>query len=249
MADALVGTRVCTRLGHASHGNVRAADCIRVPAGVPSELAPWAKLAQVAFAGIRAGEVGLGDEVLVIGAGPIGQMVARWALAAGALHVTVADMSKDRLRLAMDAGATATLDAPLADSSAALLAAHAGVLPTRVIDTTGNPAVFADALNVAGERGTVVLLGDPGEPSKLRLTASLTTSGLRVVGVHHTHGMAEQPLVFELFFRLLADQRFATHGLNTHMWRPSQCSEAYELLQSSRSSTMGMLFDWRESIE
>lgn len=243
--DSWVGLRVCTRLGHVSHGVARAEDCIVVPDDVPSELAPWAKLAQVAFTGVRAAQIALGDEVLVIGAGPIGQMVARWALAAGSLHVTVADVSKDRLRWASQAGVTATLHAPLADSTEELRAAHGGTLPTKVIDTTGNPAVFADALNVTGEQGTVVLLGDPGEPSELRLTASLTTSGLRVVGVHHTHGLNERPRVFALFFRLLATGRFAAEGLNTHVWRPSQCTDAYELAQASRASTMGMLFDWR----
>lgn len=48
----------------------------------------------------RRGEVHLGDRVFVFGAGPVGLLTAAAAKAAGAAHVTIADISETRLKFA-----------------------------------------------------------------------------------------------------------------------------------------------------
>ena len=52
----------------------------------------------------------LGEDVLITGAGPIGLMATAVVRHAGARHVVVTDVNEYRLGLAMDMGATYTLD-------------------------------------------------------------------------------------------------------------------------------------------
>lgn len=239
-----VGDRVCLRLPHSSHGVARAEDCLRVPDGIDAELAPWAKLAQIAHVGAKAADHRLGDTTLIVGAGPIGQMAARWAVAAGCETVVVADRVPSRLALARRGGATAVIEGDIAGARRALEDASGGRLPRVVIDTTGNPAVLPQALEVTARFGRVVLLGDTGTPTQQHLTSDVVPRGLTVVGVHHTHGLHELDGVYRLFFALLLAGRFDMDGMNTHRFRPEACEEAYALANERRGETMGIVFDW-----
>lgn len=63
----------------------------------------------------------VGEDVLITGAGPIGQMAAAIARHAGARHVVVTDPSPTRLAIALDMGASAAV-APGRDSLRAVMA-------------------------------------------------------------------------------------------------------------------------------
>lgn len=62
--------------------------------------------------GLRVSDIKPGTSVVVIGAGPIGQMMLRWAATAGADPVMVVDMVTLRLQLARGGGATHTFAKP-----------------------------------------------------------------------------------------------------------------------------------------
>ncbi len=239
------GDRVILRMSHASHAVVAADQCFPAPATVAPKLAPWAKLAQIAFTGAEAADYRLGDSALIIGAGPIGQMAVRWAVAAGCETVLVADAIAARRELALAGGAAATIQAALAESAEEVRAANHGELPRVVMDTTGNAAVLPLALGLAARFGKVVVLGDTGSPSEQRLTSDLVVRGVTIVGVHHTHGLPREAEVYRLFFRLLEAGRFPMDDLNTHTFQPGQCADAYALANRARGETMGIVFDWR----
>ena len=93
-----VGQRVASRLLHASEQVVPARMCTTVPDEVESPDAVWFAFAKIALMGAWAADLRLGATVAVIGAGPIGQMALRWAVASGARHVVAVDgfASRDR---------------------------------------------------------------------------------------------------------------------------------------------------------
>lgn len=240
-----VGHRVCTRLPHCSAGVVPADSCVPVPDQVPDPLAPWAKLAQIAFTGVRAADYRIADTVLVIGAGPIGQMSVRWAHVAGVEAVAIVDLISQRLTLAKKSGASIqTLDHLPSDANTYRELLE-GSLPTCVIDTTGNPVVLPHALGAVRNRGRVVLLGDTGMFHSQHLTSDVVTRGVTIVGVHHTSGLPELAAVYRYFFKLLLEGRFSMSGMNTHEFSPQDCREAYDLVNTSRGETMGILFKWQ----
>jgi len=241
-----IGDRVASRIGHRSHGVINEAGGYPVPASIPSEQATWFGLAKIAFMGVKVAGYYVGDSCLIIGAGPIGQMSLRWASAAGLTSIIVVDTAAHRMPLAKAGGATATITESIDKARDAVLQAGGGKLPRVVIDSTGNPVVFAAALSLAEKFGTVVVLGDTGQPARQTLTPDVIRNGLTIVGAHDGHNTAQwtEPVVAKMLFNLVVTGRFSLEGLTSHVFKPEQCSEAYETANRDRSSTMGILFDW-----
>lgn len=99
-----------------------------------------------------------GEQVLVVGAGPIGLGAAAIAKADGA-QVVVADTSAAR-RAHVDTflGLT-TLDPSAADFDASLRAAFGGSLAQKVIDATGNPQAMNNTVNLIRHGGSITFVG------------------------------------------------------------------------------------------
>jgi threonine dehydrogenase-like Zn-dependent dehydrogenase len=240
-----VGEQVFMRMAHVSHWTLAAAQCSPVPSLPDLKSACWCGLAKTAFRAAHAGPFRLGGEVLIIGAGPVGQMALRWARAGGMHRIAVVDTPELRLALARAGGATHCLRGELAVLTPQLLELSAGGFAL-VVDTTGNAEVFAQALAVTGRFGRLVLLGDTGYPGNQRLSSDMMTRGLEVVAVHDHHdrdGWTERR-IDALFFELVRDGRFPLQGLITHEFAPEQCVEAYALASERRGEALGILFDW-----
>lgn len=99
-----------------------------------------------------------GENVLVIGAGPIGLSVVPFVQAAGA-NVIMADVSDDRLATAqklLNIRTTLNASKDLLDQ---LKAVTSNDLPTAVIDATGNPASMASTFELVAPGGRIVFVG------------------------------------------------------------------------------------------
>ena len=102
------------------------------------------------------GRPGARDDVLILGAGPIGLAVAE-AARRRTDRVLVADVSAVRVAFAASAGhATLAVDG---DIAAAVADRYDGVLPSVVIDASGNRESMEGAFALAGPGGTLVLVG------------------------------------------------------------------------------------------
>jgi threonine dehydrogenase-like Zn-dependent dehydrogenase len=144
------GDRIFMRRAHGSHQVLPADQCSPVPQGIDLKMACWCGLAKTAFRAAWAGRFNLGGHVLIIGAGPVGQMVIRWAATAGVETVAVVDLSTLRLEHATQGGATRTLCGDVVRHFEQIQKIDQGKGPSLVIDTTGNSVVFQHALS-AGE--------------------------------------------------------------------------------------------------
>ncbi|MEM1057616.1 MAG: zinc-binding alcohol dehydrogenase [Verrucomicrobiota bacterium] len=241
------GERVAVRCPHGAHALVKAESCYPVPDSVPLEQAVWFALAKIAFQGRCAAEYRAGDDVAVIGAGPIGQMSLRWARANGAARVVVIDPVPERERFAQAGGAHAYFAAP-ADKAKPGVEAALGGLPRVVVDSTGHAAVFAAALGLAAQKGHVVVLGDTGHPAEQHLTSDVIMKGLTIAGAHDGTKFTgwDEPSAVRYFFQLVEDGRFPLGELNTHRFGPGEAAEAYATANRERAQTMGLIFDWNE---
>lgn len=235
-----VGQRVAAHVEHATEHVVSQDQCHIVPDAISDEQAAWHSLAKIAYAGAKAARYALGQSVLIIGAGPIGQLSARWALAAGAGPVAIVDPQAERLPFATRAGVHATIAKDLSDGRKEILDAFGGAAPDIVVDTTGAAAVFPQALNICARFGKVVLLGDSGTPNKQCLTPALLTQGLHVIGVHGSHVMASEAL--SVLWPLVSVGRFSLDGLVTHRFPIGQAEQAYTTANDRRGQTLGILF-------
>ncbi|MGY4801164.1 zinc-dependent alcohol dehydrogenase, partial [Teichococcus aerofrigidensis] len=121
-------------------------------------------------AAVRLGGVGLGDTVLVLGPGTIGQGLALMARAAGAGRVVIAGRADaPRFAVLRRLGFTDLVDvaeAPLAEGVRALTGGAVDV----VLEATGHPPSVTEALGVLRRDGVLVVAGIHAAPLTLPLT-------------------------------------------------------------------------------
>lgn len=244
--DFRVGDRIFMRMAHGSHQVLPAAACSPVPADVDSKPACWCGLAKTAFRAAYAAPFESGGQLLIIGAGPVGQMAVRWAKTKGVDTIAVVDLSGYRLDHAIRGGATTVMEGDIAEHFAEIQAIDDSNGPSIIVDTSGNPDVFKHALSAAPMFGKVILLGDTGYPGRQCLTSDVMTKGLTVQAVHDSHDRDgwTQRRIDEKFFSCVGDGRFDLSGLISHEFSPRDCAEAYALADEQRENVMGILFDW-----
>jgi L-iditol 2-dehydrogenase len=117
-----------------------------------------------------------GDDVLVIGAGPIGLFAARVAVLAGAKRVSVMDRVAERLELARALGA----EPVPADAGAGALT-ESGV--DVVIDAAGFPETWATAVEAARFGGRIEAIGLGAVEGPLAYQA-VVAKGLTITGAY-----------------------------------------------------------------
>lgn len=105
--------------------------------------------------------VQLGDTVVVLGAGPVGQSAAALVAASGAAEVIVIGDPEDRRRFAQRMGATHTigLEVPAGDRAAEVRARTGGRGADVVIEASGAPQAVVQALGLVRDGGRVVVAG------------------------------------------------------------------------------------------
>ncbi len=244
--DFQPGNIVYMRAAHGSHQQLDAKLVSPVPDYADHKEACWCGLAKTAFRAAWAAQTSVEDDVLVIGAGPVGQMLTRWIADAAPQTLVVADFSSIRLEFASRGGATSTLQGEITANLDAIKTVNGGAGPSITIDTTGNAAAFQPALAATAKFGKVILLGDCGYPDRQRLTSDMMSKGLTLQATHDSHDRDgwDQRRVDALFFERVQDGRYPLSGLITHEFAPERCAEAYLLAESHRHETMGILYDW-----
>ena len=242
-----MGDRVAVCKGHASGHVLPESECIPVPPQVSDEDVPWFKLAKISAMGAKVAALSLGKSVLVVGAGPIGQMAIRWCVASGSYPIIAIDSVPMRIEMAKKGGATHGIVKPLGEAIEESNGICGGTGPDTVIDSTGHHQVFTDVLKVARKFGKVVILGDTGSPASQHLSSDVMSKGLHIVAAHDCHETADWDFrkISNLFFEMVKSGRFSLKSLNTHKFSPEKCVEAYKTANERRGETMGILFDWR----
>ena len=240
------GDHIYMRMAHRSHQVMAAKDCSEIPRGIDLKSACWAGLAKTAYRAAWAGRFEPGQHVLIIGAGPVGQMAIRWAAIEGADSIAVVDLAPDRLRHAKAGGATHLFNSDIAECLDQIHAINDGTGPSIVVDVTGNPMVLKHALAAAARFGKIILLGDTGYPGKQCLSSDVMTKGLTIQATHDSHDRDgwTQRRIDRLFFGLVKQGRFDLSGLITHEFLPGECEQAYALADQQRERVMGILFNW-----
>ena len=106
-----------------------------------------------------------GDHVLITGAGPVGILAMKVALALGVTEITMTDISPQRLEVARKLGATRTVN--VAQQSLA----DAGVEADVLIECSGNQRALKDGILALQPAATAVAVGmSPGEEASIPLS-------------------------------------------------------------------------------
>jgi 2-desacetyl-2-hydroxyethyl bacteriochlorophyllide A dehydrogenase len=139
----------------------------RVPASVDLRLAALAEPLAVACHDVRRAELEAGESAVVIGAGPIGLLVALVARAQGA-RVVVSEVNPARLEFAAGLGLE-TVDPSAADLAEQVAELTGGAGADVVFEVSGAAAAALAMTQAASIRGRVVVVAIYPEPQPVRL--------------------------------------------------------------------------------
>lgn len=137
---------------------------IPVPDGMAPEMQALVEPVACVLRAARKARVSFGQSVVVIGAGPIGNLHVQMLRLCGAAPIIVADLSEERCRMALEAGA----DAAISDSAllkAEVMARTGGRGADVVIESVGSPRLYALAFDLIRKGGHIGFFGitGPGE--------------------------------------------------------------------------------------
>lgn len=258
------GDLVFTHGPHAEYFRIDTTDrfsgtCLRIPENVRPDLALFTRMASIAFASIRVSRIEVGDIVLVVGLGLVGNLAAQLAALQGAKVIGV-DLSTKRRSRAHACGISTTIDsgAPSWIEDARRIAGSRGV--TTAIEATGLSPVITEIVPLISQFGEIVLLGTPRAPYDTNVTE--VYSHIHLPGFVSFKGALEWRFPTfkdeflkhsvernsEIILELIASERIQVQPLYTHKMPPSLAAEAYDGLRERKEDYIGVVFDWTEAI-
>jgi alcohol dehydrogenase len=211
------------------------ANLAAIPDGLSDEeVLLLADIASTGFAAVERGRIRLGDTVAVFAQGPIGLCATIGARLMGASEIIGVDRDPDRLRMAEQFGATATLmaDENTVDRIRELTKGRGVDL---AIEALGQQETFETALRSLRPGGTLSSVG---------VYAGHLHMPLDAIGA----GLADQTVVTTLcpggkermsrLMRLVLSRRVDLRPLLTHVFALSDIVQAYELFSSRHAGVL-----------
>ncbi len=243
-------------VAYASHSDwamcdARTTSMWRLPPDVTMEQGTLAVLGGIGAVGVRQGKVTLGETVVVLGLGLIGQFAARLSHLSGARPVIGVDRLPYRVGIAADRGIRA-LNPDETNITQTVNDVTGGHMAEVVIEATGNPHVIPQALDLAGDGGRVVLLGSPRGTVEIDPYRAVHHKGVSIIGAHarvsgHPFTIRDpwtRERNLDLVLRLFADGSLLTEGLISHRVPPDDVGDTYEKLVERPSEFLGVLIEW-----
>ena len=208
----------------AEYAVMPAENCYPLPQGFgPAEGALLEPLG-IAIHSVDLAHLKAGQTVAVLGAGPIGLLIAAVARAAGAGEVFVTEPLAYRRQFALDYAADAALDPSDTDVTAEILRLTGGRGVDVAFEAAGAADTAQQAVDMACTGGKVILVGIPADD---RMTIKVSTARHKgivlkpVFRMKHTYPRA---------IRLVQTGMVDVKPLATHLFPLERIGEAFELV-------------------
>jgi predicted dehydrogenase len=244
------GQRVaCAGLSFANHAEVNYVPrnlAVPIPDGVSHDDACFVTLGAIAMQGVRLANIELGDRVVVLGLGLVGQLAAQLARCAGAT-VLASDIDPTKLELATRLGAhhVAGGGDDLVRSVKSLSQGH-GADSVLVCAATKSSAIMQTAAEISRLKGGVVIVGELGLERERRpffekeidVVISRSYGPGRYDPAYETHG-SDYPLPYvrwtegrnmSSFLELIAHGQLDVKPLITHAFPIEEAERAYDIV-------------------
>lgn len=131
----------------------------KLPGGVSYEAGSFTEPLACAVHAIKRGGMKPGDNVAVVGAGPIGLLTMQAALACGAAQVVVFEMTPERAALAEKLGASAVIDPSAGNAGKTMAGLTDGLRADVSFECAGPAPALLLANEVCGKGGVIVEVG------------------------------------------------------------------------------------------
>jgi L-iditol 2-dehydrogenase len=202
-----------------------------IPAYVSYEEASLAEPLACVLHGIEEAGVKLGDNVAIIGAGPIGLLHLLTVKKMGVEKTIMIDLVDERLDFAKKMGADETINSGKENAMEKVREYTSGYGADVAIEAIGVPTTWEQALKLARKGGTVLEFGGCPPGTEIRLDAEQLHYGeMKVLGAFHT-----TPLHFRKALSLIASRTIDVRPLITRKMKLAQLREAFDILSTSKN--------------
>ncbi len=173
--------------------------------------------ATVAQHAIRKSKMQAGDTVMVLGAGPIGIMTARWADIFGAKKVVLVEISGEKAAFARKRGFS-VIESNKEDCQTKMLEITGGRGADVVIEGTGSSNGLNTAVECVRTFGSIVLLGNPHQDTTLKLAnhSDILRKELVLTGVWNSYYLSIPINEWKYTVDMLGEGRLLVSDLITH---------------------------------
>jgi len=265
-----IGDRVaCAGLGFASHAEVLSVPqnlCVQLPDAVSFDSGAFGTLGAIALQGVRLAEPTLGESVVVIGLGLLGQLVVQ-LLKANGCRVFGLDLSADKVQLALELGAD---EAALASDEAHEIIERwtrgRGADAVLITAASESSAPVELAAKISRLKGRVVVVGmtglniprHPFYMRELKLIISMSYGPGRYDRSYEELGR-DYPFAYvrwtekrniEAFLDLVDQDRLNVERLITHRFSIDEAERAYQLISGQTNEPyLGVLLKYDPDAE
>jgi predicted dehydrogenase/threonine dehydrogenase-like Zn-dependent dehydrogenase len=247
---------------HASFNAVPRNLAVKVPENVPVTEACYATLGAIALHGVRNADVKLGERVLVIGLGLVGQLAVQLAHAAGA-RVAAIDFNADRASLAKLGGASwAGSPSEMADTWQTFTD-NRGFDAILLCAATESDGPLQQAADWARDRANVVLVGKVGTKfdyatfmkKELNIRVSRSYGPGRYDPAYEQQGLS-YPAGFvphterdnlATVIHLMSTGALRPHILTTHTFKFEEALKGYDLIQQGAAQSLGVVLSYPQA--
>ncbi len=248
-----VGDKVAVYWGqHTDFNIVPEKQVVKIPDGVGMREAAAVFISTFPMAALRKTRLEIGESMLVMGLGILGQFAVRLAVAAGAVPVIAADPVESRRKDALKGGADYALD-PFDPGFAEKVKEISGGGVNCAIEVTGQGAGLDETLDCMKEFGRVALLGCTRDKHfNIDYYRKVHCPGITLIGAH-TRARPEEtsyPHMFthnddmKVIMNLLQNGRLDYTSMLGPLHSPTECPEVYQRLIHDRDFPMVTQFDW-----
>lgn len=255
------GDRVASNGPHAEIVCVPRNLCARVPDAVPFDHAAFAVLGAIALQGVRLAHANLGETVLVIGLGLVGQLTVGLLAAAG-IRVIGTDPDATKCELAKTMGAEIAR-ANLCANDIASLTAHLGADAVLITASTKSNGPIELAAGAVRQKGRVVLVGVVGLELDRRpfyfkeaeFTVSCSYGPGRYDPAYEDRGhdypaawvrWTEQRNI-QAVLDLMGRGHLNIAPLVTHRYAIDQAALAYQMIEAGTEPYLGIVLEYQET--
>ena len=216
---------------------VPAEKVLKLPPGISADQAAMIEPVSVAVHALgRAGNVS-GRQVLVLGAGTIGNLVGQVAKAKGARKVIITDISEYKLEKARLSGLDAAINPQKEDLGAAILGEFGPDKADLILECVGAQETISQAVALARKGSTIVVVGVFGQKPQVDL-GLVQDRELSLVGT-----LMYQRADYEKAIELVSQGKLHLDVLVTHHFPFERYLEAYQTIEAAQGNIMKVMID------
>ena len=217
---------------------------VMTPDSLSYEEAAMAEPAAVAIHALRQAGIGIGDNIAIFGAGPIGLMLAKWADCCGADAIMLVDIDDGKTDFAKKLGFKYVWNSKYGDPVQWILEVTNGRGADIAIEGAGVSSTLEQCLKGVRHFGKVVAMGNPAGEMKLSQKGywELLRKQLIIYGTWNSNFVSLPKNDWKLAIRSMESGKLDLKPFITHRFSLEQCNTALNMMRDRKEFFNKVMF-------